>query len=455
MSLTETPDSQLKVVSQYKLNKGDIFDLDLINIHLNKEGIDVKIDAGTLEWFLNAAENACFFAEPNPPLQSEELWVCAICLRDHHGGVGNFILCERCDMVVHTACYGVEKIPSGDWLCEKCLYCPLPEDADALKCILCPRSEPCAAMRRVKVINIQSPHGAAMECTRFVHSVCADTFPSMSHHERSIGNVYYSIDFKMLEANNKGNGSKCVVCQGKLGNIVSCAKKGCKMMFHPTCGQSVGYEIQVIGEDPKPTVQFLCYRHHTNIVPVSIRAKRFSSFVLAHIDTSFRPRQEILIDDLSVEMLRNGLNEKYNSQSCERVLEFLFKYWIRKRACNDGVPLDKSLAMIANVIKQKDLRLKDYSYAIGKHREKFEALCRSFLMCLDFIEENVKVIRNANFFKTMKTQIALETYHYFSEFESTLIFLMQNVIDVVPNKDEIRSILSIAILRAKEFYRSY
>jgi hypothetical protein len=30
------------------------------------------------------------------------------------------VYCERCDVAVHQACYGIAAVPEGDWLCDPC-----------------------------------------------------------------------------------------------------------------------------------------------------------------------------------------------------------------------------------------------------------------------------------------------------------------------------------------------
>ena len=44
------------------------------------------------------------------------------------------VFCDKCDICVHQACYGVQTIPEGSWLCRPCALGIRPQ------CILCPKT---------------------------------------------------------------------------------------------------------------------------------------------------------------------------------------------------------------------------------------------------------------------------------------------------------------------------
>lgn len=46
--------------------------------------------------------------------------VCAICSRPDSKEPNQIILCEACDFAVHQACYEVDSVPEGEWLCKSC-----------------------------------------------------------------------------------------------------------------------------------------------------------------------------------------------------------------------------------------------------------------------------------------------------------------------------------------------
>ncbi|PSR79308.1 origin recognition complex subunit 4 C-terminus-domain-containing protein [Coniella lustricola] len=46
--------------------------------------------------------------------------VCAICSKPDSNPPNEILFCDGCDMAVHQKCYGVARIPKGDWLCKTC-----------------------------------------------------------------------------------------------------------------------------------------------------------------------------------------------------------------------------------------------------------------------------------------------------------------------------------------------
>lgn len=52
--------------------------------------------------------------------EEEEEEVCVICSKPESKPPNEILFCDGCDMAVHQKCYGVAKIPKGDWLCKDC-----------------------------------------------------------------------------------------------------------------------------------------------------------------------------------------------------------------------------------------------------------------------------------------------------------------------------------------------
>lgn len=50
--------------------------------------------------------------------------VCAVCNMPESKPPNEIIFCDNCDMGVHQKCYGVARIPKGDWLCRNCAQDP-------------------------------------------------------------------------------------------------------------------------------------------------------------------------------------------------------------------------------------------------------------------------------------------------------------------------------------------
>lgn len=51
--------------------------------------------------------------------------VCAICSKPDSNPPNEILFCDNCNMPVHQKCYGIAKIPKGDWLCRGCSQEPL------------------------------------------------------------------------------------------------------------------------------------------------------------------------------------------------------------------------------------------------------------------------------------------------------------------------------------------
>ena len=45
---------------------------------------------------------------------------CGVCFDGESYEEDPIIFCEGCDVAVHLACYGLQKVPEGDWMCRAC-----------------------------------------------------------------------------------------------------------------------------------------------------------------------------------------------------------------------------------------------------------------------------------------------------------------------------------------------
>ncbi|KAJ0118088.1 origin recognition complex subunit 4 [Diaporthe amygdali] len=62
-------------------------------------------------------------AEDDQPGEADETdddEVCALCSKPDSKTGNQILFCDGCDLAVHQKCYGVSRIPRGDWLCKDC-----------------------------------------------------------------------------------------------------------------------------------------------------------------------------------------------------------------------------------------------------------------------------------------------------------------------------------------------
>ncbi|KAJ1624966.1 hypothetical protein T492DRAFT_598144, partial [Pavlovales sp. CCMP2436] len=66
--------------------------------------------------------------------EADEL--CCVCGTGDSEEANLIVFCNRCDLAVHQVCYAVQRVPAGDWLCDRCDQ-PA-EAAEAVRCAVCP-----------------------------------------------------------------------------------------------------------------------------------------------------------------------------------------------------------------------------------------------------------------------------------------------------------------------------
>ncbi|KAL8505676.1 hypothetical protein ACS0TY_016780 [Phlomoides rotata] len=143
--------------------------------------------------------------------------VCAVCQSTDGDSTDPIVLCDGCDLMVHTSCYGhplTGGIPDGDWFCTQCI-----ESKSALKteisCCLCPVSS-----------------GALKPTTdgRWAHLVCAIYVPEVFFEDPE-GRQGINCS-KVLK---RRWGRKCYICRSKKGCVLDCSEPKCPLAFHVTC----------------------------------------------------------------------------------------------------------------------------------------------------------------------------------------------------------------------------
>lgn len=134
---------------------------------------------------------------------------CSICLESDTDDDNLILYCDNCNVPVHQICYGVMKIPSGNWYC---YVCAKNGDVNNTKCQLCPFKG-----------------GAYKPTTKnsWVHALCANWIPEVSAADETGKKVNISdLDHERL--------LRCQMCNQK-GYCVQCYHKKCTAPVHPYC----------------------------------------------------------------------------------------------------------------------------------------------------------------------------------------------------------------------------
>ncbi|XP_035274253.1 protein Jade-1 [Anguilla anguilla] len=229
---------------RYDLSEGDVAWLELANQEFREMGMKT-LDEITMERVMEEFERRCYDnmshameTEEGLGIEYDEDVVCDVC-RSPHGEDGNeMVFCDKCDICVHQACYGIMKVPEGSWLCRICALGVLP------KCLLCPKKG--GAMKPTR------------SATKWVHVSCALWIP-----EVSIGNpekMEPIMNISRIPSNRWA--LQCCLCKEKTGACIQCSAKNCRTAFHVTCALQRNLEMNtVLTETDEVKFKSFCPKH--------------------------------------------------------------------------------------------------------------------------------------------------------------------------------------------------
>lgn len=229
---------------RYDLNEEDVAWLQITNEEFAEMAMP-PLDEITMERVMEEFEHCChenmthaMETEEGLGIEYDEDVVCDVCQSPDGEDNNEMVFCDKCNICVHQACYGIQKVPKGSWLCRICALGILP------KCQLCPKK------------------GGAMKPTRsgtkWVHVSCALWIP-----EVSIGNPE-----KMEPITNVSQIPSnrwaliCCLCKEKTGACIQCSAKNCRTAFHVTCGLHASLEMNtILTEDDEVKFKSYCPKH--------------------------------------------------------------------------------------------------------------------------------------------------------------------------------------------------
>lgn len=324
------------------------YDLDSLDQHWLKVFNEERKSYGleplpelTMEIILEDFENQCFEklqreiqAEQGLGIEYDEDVVCDVCRSPDSEEGNEMVFCDQCNLCVHQACYGIQRIPTGSWVCRTCALGIRPP------CVLCPA------------------RGGAMKSTRsgqkWTHVSCALWVP-----EVSIGCVEKMEPItKISQIPPSRWALTCCLCRERMGACIQCSVKACKRAYHVTCAFENSLEMKaIIDENPDDEVKLksYCPKHskkkevHRKEVSSDDSDKKASV-----VSREGHHQREVEMtneerDSARAAKIQAIESEFYKHVSVKEtaeavpadpvVVDFVFNYWTLKRKANHDKPL--------------------------------------------------------------------------------------------------------------------
>ncbi|XP_070391163.1 PHD finger protein rhinoceros isoform X1 [Dermacentor albipictus] len=295
----------------------------------------------TMEMILEDFETQCYEklqreirTEQGLGIEYDEDVVCDVCRSPDSEEGNEMVFCDQCDLCVHQACYGIQRIPEGSWVCRTCALGIRPP------CVLCPT------------------RGGAMKSTRsgqkWAHVSCALWIP-----EVSIGCVEKMEPImKISQIPPSRWALTCCLCRERIGACIQCSVKACKRAYHVTCAFENGLEMKaIIDDNPDDEVKLksYCPKHskkkevHRKEASSDDSDKKASPVSReghhqrdAEVSNEEKESARLAkIQAIEAEFYKHvSLKETAEAMSTDPVVvDFVFNFWKLKRKANHDKPL--------------------------------------------------------------------------------------------------------------------
>ncbi|KAK7888755.1 hypothetical protein WMY93_024315 [Mugilogobius chulae] len=300
------------------------YDLDEMDLHwlhnLNKELAymgEEPIDEFTMERTLEALERQCHDNMKHAietveglGIEYDEDVICDVCRSPDSEEGNDMVFCDKCNICVHQACYGIVKVPLGNWLCRTCVLGIDPQ------CLLCPKK------------------GGAMKATRagtkWGHVSCALWIPEVSiacpERMEPITKVSHIPPSRWSLI--------CSLCKIKTGACIQCSVKNCTIPFHVTCAFEHSLEMKtILDEGDEVKFKSFCLKHSKpkSVEPglSPVRSKPTGEVVKGGQRAQ---RLQELEEDFYTLIQLNDVAKSLGLS--ERRVDFIYQYWKLKRKNN-------------------------------------------------------------------------------------------------------------------------
>ena len=203
---------------------------------------------------------------------------CMICQDGEVTIKNQIVFCEGCNVAVHQYCYGVPRVPEGDWYCRKCEA----KEKEAM-CQLCP-------IKIGAFVPVITGGWVHAECAKWHgqnyveggEAICKPTTTTpepTSNGETALNLNATELIEDLTEIKSFFNNKKasCEICGDNFGALVNCSFNKCGAYVHVTCArESKGCDV-VHGEDcdglKEGGWRLKCRKHsrplvHKNFVPL-------------------------------------------------------------------------------------------------------------------------------------------------------------------------------------------
>ncbi|KAK2826741.1 hypothetical protein Q5P01_020955 [Channa striata] len=205
---------------RYDLNEEDVAWLQLLNKELAEMAMPL-LDEITMERVMEEFEHCChenmthaMETEEGLGIEYDEDVVCDVCQSPDGEDNNEMVFCDKCNICVHQACYGIQKVPKGSWLCRICALGILPN---------------CALW--IPEVSIGNPE--KMEPITNVSHIPSNRWALI-----------------------------CCLCKEKTGACIQCSAKNCRTAFHVTCGLTASLEMNtILTEDDEVKFKSYCPKH--------------------------------------------------------------------------------------------------------------------------------------------------------------------------------------------------
>lgn len=349
-------------------------------------------------------------------IEYDENVICDVCRSPDSEDGNEMVFCDSCNICVHQACYGITKIPEGQWLCCTCKIGKRPD------CMLCPNK------------------GGAMKSTRtgqkWAHVSCALWIP-----EVSIGCVEKMEPITKISSIPSSRWALiCVLCRERRGACIQCSVKTCKTAYHVTCAFKHGLEMRAIIEDENADdgvkLRSYCEKHSKS----SKKSEKSVCSGSEEDDSKRKKRKDMTNEEKNqarAARLQEIESEFFKHVSVKDVeslhvgvdseaLQYIYNYWKLKRKAGHNKPLLPPKSEDVDVLSQKreqaDLEKMKMFVQVRQDLERVRNLCymvsrreklsRSFFrMREQTFHKQAAVLQSSNTLPSAVIQAVIEANH--------------------------------------------